>query len=978
MESRKTRSAVAAALAEEAAHIETNKPKLAVPPNVITSNTNDVRKEGENEKVLVEQARTPKHANKNHHEVSSDSKKQSEEKAENLGVQRRSYQEVPSAARAQLGGNGAFQPPHEVRRSFHPQSDAYYHQHDGGYRGPPPHGYYNRNAPRMDDGYYEHHGPPGGYFEQRFSNGGPPPGYRGPYHAPPQYSMSGWGPNPSLLHPAAGPYPGSYSNSRQAHQPIPPQHGVSHDGRFTSESSGFSRAVSSSFDRSIKSRSASHDEKQPNGVGGEHPSSESGTPNILAKVEEEQKSPDPLELKQVNSTSSSLTNSPTEGALKLRAKESATEGVAPGLDSLASVSSTQEPIQKDDAKKQKGTRRSQPPPSPDSDAASLDLMKCSSGSSGLLPAKEHDAPFVSQSKRDRDSMEEREEKGNRSDANQDEIRKAPSDIGDKQQPPLKKSKVQAEDQTTKGKETPLSISCSPPSALDKDALISTQPLKKAAPSGLKPEYEESPLPDPPMYSYSLDSAPSFPKEGHRRLPSLTMPRPHSAASATIDKDQLDQVNQMVPSIPSWEIHAQDSFGAGSIGGGQGITSNFSFQDYPMLPNPDSNLGTIAGDNNSTTGPAAPPPPQPPQPAPRENHQPQVETRNQSFEGSHYQGREGFYRSDSMDQYYSGRSGAPPPHDHYHRGHPGQYPPHAPSWGSNASGYPPHGHPGHYEHYGGPMRTGYPGDMMRNYSQDSGHRASPPPGHGHPGFQPPPPEFAAPHNPHLARRPPPAVYIMSSSNAAGMKASGTRVSGNFSWSKEEDVRLTEIMKKYKNPRDWEPIAKEHGAGKTAKECHERWIRYLKPGVRKGQWTDHEDAVVIEAVTNSSEQPFTRWSDLAQRLPGRVGKQIRDRWVNHLNPNINHLPFSREDDLLLWEGHKKLGKRWVEISTKYFNNSRSENHIKNRWYSASFKKFIANEFGPDAYSGGASPSKKKDTKPSKKIKREQEDPTISTTT
>jgi len=119
--------------------------------------------------------------------------------------------------------------------------------------------------------------------------------------------------------------------------------------------------------------------------------------------------------------------------------------------------------------------------------------------------------------------------------------------------------------------------------------------------------------------------------------------------------------------------------------------------------------------------------------------------------------------------------------------------------------------------------------------------------------------------------------------------------------------------------------------------------------------------MDVVTSSSEQPFTRWSDLAQRLPGRVGKQIRDRWVNHLNPNINHLPFSREDDLLLWEGHKKLGKRWVEISTKFFNSSRSENHIKNRWYSASFKKFITNEFGAEAYSGGKSkstPKKKKD--------------------
>jgi len=314
-----------------------------------------------------------------------------------------------------------------------------------------------------------------------------------------------------------------------------------------------------------------------------------------------------------------------------------------------------------------------------------------------------------------------------------------------------------------------------------------------------------------------------------------------------------------------------------------------------------------------------------------------------------------------------------PHGPYHASHSG-------SFGAPASSSQG-GHPAMASHH----RGLYDGNgMMRNYSQESGRSTSPgqhyhairsssfggPPPHHHPSdlhlphaFRPPPPEFAG--HPHLNRRPPPTVYIVSSppGGRAGMHGGhphdprliGKGPGGVYSWSKEDDMRLTEIMKKYKNPRDWEPIAKEFGRGKTSKECHERWIRYLKPGVRKGQWQDHEDAIVVEAVTNSTEQPFTRWSDLAQRLPGRVGKQIRDRWVNHLNPNINHMPFSREDDLRLWEGHKKLGKRWVEISTKYFSSSRSENHIKNRWYSASFKKFIANEFGPDAYSGGEKKTK-----------------------
>ena len=101
-------------------------------------------------------------------------------------------------------------------------------------------------------------------------------------------------------------------------------------------------------------------------------------------------------------------------------------------------------------------------------------------------------------------------------------------------------------------------------------------------------------------------------------------------------------------------------------------------------------------------------------------------------------------------------------------------------------------------------------------------------------------------------------------------------------------------------------------------------------------EHEDSIVMAAVTMSSEQPFKRWSDLAaQQLPGWVGKQIRNRWVNQLDPNSNHLPFSCEDNLLLWEAHKKLGTKWAEISTKLFHSIQPENQIKKCWYSASFK-------------------------------------------
>lgn len=238
-------------------------------------------------------------------------------------------------------------------------------------------------------------------------------------------------------------------------------------------------------------------------------------------------------------------------------------------------------------------------------------------------------------------------------------------------------------------------------------------------------------------------------------------------------------------------------------------------------------------------------------------------------------------------------------------------------------------------------------QMSSSTQKTSNTTTTPVGNAYPfnGFMPM--AFIPPH-PGMARIAPHPVFMhashpMQSPSNSKLNFDGTEGGG---WSKTDDEKLTDILKK-RTTKDWEVIAAEFGQGKTSKDCQERWIRYLKPGVRKGQWTDQEDHIVMETVTNSKEQPFTRWSDLAQKLPGRVGKQIRDRWVNHLNPHINHLPFTKEDDMLLYNGHKEHGKKWVEISSTCFNSTRSENQVKNRWYSASFKKFCDAEFGAGMY-------------------------------
>lgn len=122
---------------------------------------------------------------------------------------------------------------------------------------------------------------------------------------------------------------------------------------------------------------------------------------------------------------------------------------------------------------------------------------------------------------------------------------------------------------------------------------------------------------------------------------------------------------------------------------------------------------------------------------------------------------------------------------------------------------------------------------------------------------------------------------------------------------------------------------------------------KPTSIEGQWTEGEDAMIVKAVTESSAKPFTSWTALSEFLPGRTGKQIRERWFNSLDPNINKSPFSPEDDDLLWQSHRQYGKKWVEIAAKAFQGFRSANQVKNRWHSAKFKEVILSKYGEGAY-------------------------------
>lgn len=56
----------------------------------------------------------------------------------------------------------------------------------------------------------------------------------------------------------------------------------------------------------------------------------------------------------------------------------------------------------------------------------------------------------------------------------------------------------------------------------------------------------------------------------------------------------------------------------------------------------------------------------------------------------------------------------------------------------------------------------------------------------------------------------------------------------------------------------------------------------------------------------------WARIAGMLPGRTGKQCRERWCNNLDPSLKKGAWTVEEDEIILKMHAKLGTRWAEIA------------------------------------------------------------------
>ncbi|KAG8063185.1 hypothetical protein GUJ93_ZPchr0003g18193 [Zizania palustris] len=100
-----------------------------------------------------------------------------------------------------------------------------------------------------------------------------------------------------------------------------------------------------------------------------------------------------------------------------------------------------------------------------------------------------------------------------------------------------------------------------------------------------------------------------------------------------------------------------------------------------------------------------------------------------------------------------------------------------------------------------------------------------------------------------------------------------------WTREEDEKLVAYVEKHGHG-SWRSLPKRAGLNRCCKSCRLRWINYLRPDIKRGNFSPEEEETIVTLHSILGN----KWSTIATRLPGRTDNEIKNYWNTRLKKRL----------------------------------------------------------------------------------------------
>ncbi|VVA91785.1 unnamed protein product [Arabis nemorensis] len=100
-----------------------------------------------------------------------------------------------------------------------------------------------------------------------------------------------------------------------------------------------------------------------------------------------------------------------------------------------------------------------------------------------------------------------------------------------------------------------------------------------------------------------------------------------------------------------------------------------------------------------------------------------------------------------------------------------------------------------------------------------------------------------------------------------------------WTPEEDQKLLSYLNRH-GEGGWRTLPEKAGLKRCGKSCRLRWANYLRPDIKRGEFTEDEECSIISLHALHGN----KWSAIARGLPGRTDNEIKNYWNTHIKKRL----------------------------------------------------------------------------------------------